>query len=233
MPQVRESEGNVKLSRDSIYRVPDDAPSVIFGDFPNCQILGDPCTIRVTPLEAFDDSRAVDILGFNSFCPGGIAIHISGKDDFGHKAGPTRIHALGLQEMLWIRQGKHPSGTGCAGPEAVAILDHPIAKPHVALWGRTDSILTLQGVYHWDACDQQPFSVGDIADYINARDGRLFNLGKQQVAAIRALLEACVGATSHGIVSDDGKIGVARLMRAGRGRYRWRRAEEESEAPHA
>lgn len=208
---------------DSIYRLSSNAPSPIFGDFPDCQILGDPCTIRVTPMNDYDP-RAFDILGFTSFRGGGIAIHISGKDDFGRKANPQRIHALGMQECLWVRDGRHPSGTGCSKPDPVVILESPGVEPHFALWGRADGFITLEGLYLWDdraRVPEVPFTAEHVAAYINMGRESYLRLDSQQVSTIRRLLEFCVGVTNHGIVSDDGKIGVARLVRAG-GRYRYR-----------
>lgn len=208
---------------DSVYPLNNDTANPIYGDFPGCRILGDPCTIRVRPLDA-RDPRATDILGFASFIPGGFAIHISGMNDFGRKDQPRRIHGLGLMQCLWEREGRHPSGTGCQSPDTVVIMAGE--ENHFCHWHRTNGFLTLQGLYDWDACDQRPFTANDVAHYINNTTDRLFNLQPRNISVIRKFLDAMVGATNHGIVSDDGKIGVARLMRAGgRYLYQWRRHE--------
>lgn len=150
----------------------------LYGEFHDCRILGDPCTIRVQRLED-GDARALDILGIPSFRRGQLAIHVSGLDDRGKRSGGQPIRGIGMMECLWDRPGRHPSGTGCNGPEPVVMLDN--GEPgHFAYWTRARGFITVAGIA--DRIKHRLLSARGIVELTDVN-------GPKHVAAVRRLLE--------------------------------------------
>jgi len=169
----------------------------------------------------------VDILGEPGFRVGGLAIHISGFSPFGQKTGLGWICAIGAYSVDWLGARDTPSGLGCRGPEAAAIVSG--TKPnwdHHSMFSGCSYFLTLEGIYKWAAGLGDAFSPLDVIDGANSRRGDKWPLDKHHVAVARRLLEGSIDVSNNQIVSDDGKIGVVRLVRVGRWSYMWiRRAQ--------
>ena len=221
------------MSYSTEYIISEDAvgESRYFGKFPGCHILGTPCTINV---DALPDASpvAVDILGYPTFRRNGMAIHISGLDAFGNKAGAGHIRALGMYSVGWTGRASGlpglPSGLGCRASEPAVIVSSGCRQwQHHAMFSRCDSFLTLEGVFNWaGASSVHPdwvFEPSDIMNTLNSKRVDTWLYERQHLAAIRRLLEDCVDVSNNGILSDDGKIGVACLQRDGRWAYRWHR----------
>ena len=221
------------MSYSTEYVIPEDATGEAryFGSFPGCRILGTPCTINVSSLP--DASPvAVDILGYPAFRRNGMAIHISGLDTFGKKANSGHIRSLGMYSVAWTGRAPGlpglPSGLGCRAPEPAVIVSNGFQDwGHHAMFSRCDSFLTLEGVFEWaGASSVRPdwvFEPADIMNTLNSKRVDTWLYEKQHLSAIRRLLEGCVDVSNNGILSDDGKIGVAAIQRSGRWGYQWRR----------
>ena len=214
----------------SVYRVPDEAKGEarIYGTFPNQRILGSACSITVERLED-GHIAAIDEMGIGGvFNRGGVAIHISGLDSFGDKAGPGIIKHIGLYCVAWDNpEGHKPCGFGCDGPEPGVILadESGYCEEHHAMMSGCDSFVTLEGIYRW--CDQNgvgAFSPAELCADMDRRADRFWKFGKQQIASVRRLLEYGLvsGLPAHPVIGD-GKV----LDRIGRWKYCWRDLSKE------
>lgn len=195
----------------SVYAVPDAAQGDewIYGTFPNCKLLGLPCTIKVEALRDGDD-QAKDVMGFaGMFKRGSPAIHVSGRDPYGGQTGPGRIRAVGMYSIDWLGlpESKWPAGVGCREPEAVSIVTwddshfEPKKWQHHSFWTPCSSTFTLCGIWCKTVIGH-PFSVDEILAWIDESQKRPSYLKlneKPHTTALRRLLETMVGSHNNGL----------------------------------
>lgn len=178
--QNQYARGN-PIRRGSLYTVPEDADGdeLIFGDFAAQQILGYRCSIhveRVTEEQSAKGTRFHDMLGVRC-ARGDLAVHISGRDDFGDPGEAGEIEELGLyRRKLNEGQGRGPSGLGF-GPEADAVVFLSTSPRHQAFWSQPSCIVTATGLLsYWLESQPRgralPFSCDDVLEYIDALDAR-------------------------------------------------------------
>lgn len=193
----------------------------VYGSWPKQQIMGIyPCTITAT--EAADgDIRFVDALGCSGvFRRGGLAIHVSGKDLFGHDDDAGRIRAMAIHEVHWPPHARNkPSGLGCHVPEAAVIVS---ADPDSRVWGHhahysdTRYFWTLEGIWKATA-NAKAFTPRDLCHLHDLSYPKSYTkYGAIQERSARRLLDAAVGASNHGI---DGQPVL--LRGPGRWAYHW------------
>lgn len=213
----------------SLYSARPGEPGQPFGEFTGQRILGQACTIRVTPAE--DGALPFqDMIG----CPmrrGRAAIHISGVDPFGKKTGPGFVRELGWYEEDYLGRKDHPSGLGSNGkaPAALVTWDGVHQRQeewaHHAFWGACNGYVTLDGVYGLVG-PGKTFHPRDICLALERRTGRSdwYNT-RQHVSAIRRLLEGMVGVSNvaaGAIVPGPSRpLWGCVLARIGRWQYFW------------
>jgi len=214
----------------STYSVPTAAQGDdrVYGTFRNCAVLGHWCTIHVDRLPD-GDPQVADMLGFGGvFTRGGVAIHISGKDDYGAKTGPGFIRAIGLYRVEWIGAGDHAAGLGCYKPEPAVIASWDSGPAgnghrsniwqHHAFFGGASHFVALKGVYRWWQVHRRGFGAQDVCEAIdNVRGHKRGDTGsvqdRQHISAVRRLLDGCVNVQS--VATPLG----AMLVRVGRWTY--------------
>ena len=135
------------MSRASIiyseYRHPKAKAETPYGVFGDQKILGVPATLTFSRIED-GDLRAKDIFG-HPISRGDLAIHISGKDDYGQKVD----HAQEIRDIGWSTTEFHRPGVSMGGAEphaAIITSDRAIKEYHISAWGRADGYLTMAGL---------------------------------------------------------------------------------------
>lgn len=228
----------------SIYSVPEDAApgsdACVYGRFMGQQILGKRCTITCERLED-GDPRAVDILGY-ALRRGRVAIHISGKDDFGQRTGPGFVREMALYSVDWLgHEEDRCSGLGCAEPEAAAIVTsddnhrRPERYRHHCFYSGTDGFVSFDGIWQWWWSGERrdvnalltPRLVCEEMDRRHERSWTYVEL--QHLRAVGRLLEGMVGVNNHAagaIAPDLNRLAMTATLRRGRqpnGKlyYRW------------
>lgn len=208
----------------SEYRTPAGAKGEarIYGDFPGCLLLGSPCTIKAAK-QRDGWNEATDALGFSGvFARTGLAIHVSGRDDYGQKTGPGFVRGLARYSIDWLGSKSHPSGLGCHKPEPAAIVTcdgghrDPNEYHRVDRWTGCDYVFTLAGVLQWARTvnDGKEFTPVDILTWIDAMKKRTYPLNESlHIATLRRLLEGAVGVSNNGLKNT--------LHRSSRWRYVW------------
>lgn len=193
----------------------------VYGSWENQQVMGiHPCTVEAVEAPNGDE-RFEDALGQRgAFRRGGLAIHVSGKDDFGSPTGPGWIRAMAMHQIHWPPHARNiPSGLGCREPEPAVIVTSAsrLDWQHHAHYDRTLYLWTLEGI--WRATrDLREFTPRDLCDHHNIKfQCRSYTkYDKTQEVSARRLLEGALAVSNHGIA------GQPVLEHAGRWAYRWR-----------
>lgn len=215
-----------------------------FGVFEGQRILGFPCTVHCERIKD-GDSRAKDIFGQAAMRRGGTAIHISGKNRFGHRTGPGFIRELCMYRIDWHGALDPPVGLGCRGPEAACIVtwDDP-GWPDVhyrpeqymrhVFWDACNSFVSFDGVFFWWESQHKfmqggPLTPQKVCKEIDSRRGRkrgdvLSVQEPEYYKVVRRLLEGMVGVQNNAPAPDPHRpYHKVVLHRVGRWGYGWRR----------
>jgi hypothetical protein len=209
----------------------------VYGTYGNQMLFGYPCSIRTIEIPD-GDPRVIDAMGYaGTFRVGELAMHISGFNSYGAKAGAGRIEAIASYEVLWqtpdgrIPREKNASfgGLGCEGPDICAIVGDPM---HHAMFHEASYSVTLRGIHQWRkgdyyeyaSCAYFGFSPEDVCarvDEVRASGiyPTKFARQKQHTTAIRRLIEDAMRLGA----SIDGE----ELIRYDRWRYRWTKRLEQ------
>lgn len=199
-----------------------------YGTFPGQVLLGEPATLRYERIEDHDQ-RARGIFG-DPLYRGELAIHVSGRDEFGGKTDAGVVREIAWSTTEFLRPGVSMGG---ADPHAVVIFssgpgqDSDWSTPlHIARWSPADSFVTWDGVAT-EFTGYGPFRPQAVIDRLNERNkarGRTWDFsGPWHLGAVRRLLDLAY--STHLRARAKGTPVSPRCERRGRWGYEVRRRE--------
>lgn len=192
-------------------------PSV-FGEFPDCEILGQRSILNFERMED-GDLRGEDIFG-HILLRGWFVTHISGRNKYGEM-----VPGQWVRELAW-QTARQPDGQSCtwapSQPHAVVIAtDSPTTPLHMSDWSTADAYLCLDSLL-WEF-NEVSFTPHDVLERVDSKTHSGMGLAnsKLHLSAMRRYLERCVLLQQETTWKDALGGRVYRFVKVKRWQYRF------------